>query len=384
VRTQANNANAVSGAWSSVALMDTNVSVSAGAHQYSATADAASLHAAAGIMYISPGTPLFEGTIGAEWDYVKKEEPSTPKNMVMLSRQALQVTAQRANYYGNSYAGSGTFFYGLSLYKADSGALVFNAGSWQYQWGISRMRGGAFNTNAAVDVAMQQALVNLLKDFGHGPTTLLSAVANDTLPALVDPGAAMTPADYGLDAPLPVVYETIFTPDTTPQSASSFDGNDINVGTLFSTDAAGSVHGARWYFPDSLPDHPVTATLYSWTDDTTGTPLASVTFSNCQQGWNEALFTAPVAISAGNRYVIAVWSSDYYVATAGMFSSADVTNSHLTAPQDSAGAHNGKYVSGNGAPAYPTATTGSFGYLADVLFESGGTLTFEGWGIPIN
>lgn len=382
-RVQSDNSVAVAGPWASIALMDSNGAVAQGPHQFSATAEFANAHAAAGMMYMSPGTTLYGGTIGAEWDYVKKEEPTTPSNLVMLSQQTVQITGQRANYYGNNYGGSGTLHYGISMYRAASGAYVFNTGSWQFQWGISRMRAGSFDVNGPVDVAMQQAIINILKDFGHDATTLLSIAANDNTTALIDPGAAATPSDYGFDI-APVAYQSLFDASTVPQTENNLDGSDYSLGTLFTADADGTIHGARWYFPDSLPDLPVVATLYEWTDNTTGNSLGTLTFNDCQQGWNEALFASPIAITPNTRYVISVWTSDHYVTTAGEFSSAAITSGNLTAPQDTVGAHNGKFVAASGSPAYPSNSTGGYGYFADVLYESAGTLSFEGWGIPIS
>jgi hypothetical protein len=382
-RAQANNASGTGGPWSSLAVMDTNGAVTAGTHQYSATAQFANPHAGAVIMYISPGTTLYANTIGAEWDYVKKEEPTTPANMVMLSRQVIQLYNQRSNYNGNDYGGNGTLFYGMSLYKASSGALVFNTGSWRYQWGISRIRGAGFNSNDTIDVAMQQALINLLKDFGHDAATLLDAVANNDSTALVNPGAAATAADYGLTLTASN-YQSIFDATTVPQNFNAYDSTDYNLGTLFSSDTDGTIYGARWYFPDGLPDQPVVATLYSWTNNSTGTVLATATFANPQQGWNDVLFSSPVAMTANTKYVVAVWTSDRYTSILGLFASAGITSGHLTAPQDTAGAHNGKYINGSGGSAYPSNSTNSNGYLADVLYVSSGTISFEGWGIPIN
>lgn len=384
-RVQANNAGAAAGIWSSIALMDTNSSVTQGSHQYSATAEFGNAHAAAGIMYLSPGTTLFTNTIGDEWDYVKAEEPSTPTNMVMLSRQALQINGQRSNYYGSSYTANGTLFYGLTLYKATSGALVFNAGSWHFQLGLSRIRSGTFDTSASVDVAMQQATVNLLKDFGHSPAVLLSTTANGDATALVDPGAAASPSAYGFDVTT-TSYQNIFNASTFPlTSTDTNDNTDYNFGTLFTADANGKIYGARWYFPDLLPAQPVVATLYQFTNNATGVSLGTLTFSNCQSGWNQALFSSPISITANTKYVISVWTSDHYVSSNSLFASAATTNGDLTAPQDTVGAHNGKFLAGAGSSTYPTGSFSGSGYLADVMYilDSGGGIQFEGWGIPI-
>ncbi len=383
LRAQADNSAAGTGPWSSVAIMDTNGAVSQALHQYSATAQFANSRAAAGIMYISPGQPLYASTIGAEWDYVKADEPSTPTNMVMLSTEAVPLRGQAANYNGNSYGGNGTFIYGYSLYKAASGALVFNSGSWRYTWGISRIRGGATDINGIIDPAMQQMVINLVRDMAQSPVTLLGTVGNNDATALVDPGAAASPAAYGFDV-TSTQYQSIFPAATEPQNLDSSDGNDYNLGTLFSADADGKIHGVRWYFPGTLPDASVVGVLYSWTSDAAGTELARVTFHNPQTGWNEALFAAPVDIAANTKYLVSVWTSDHFVSSVGTFASAGIANGNLTAPQDVSGAHNGKFLVSAGSPSYPTSTFGSNCYFADVLFVGSATLLFEGWGLPMN
>lgn len=374
------------GPWNSTALMDTAGVVSQGAHQYSATAEFANAHAAAAIMYISPGVTLFAGTIGYEWDYVKRDEPSTPYNLVMLSEQPLSLASQASNYNGDGYSNTAIHKYGISLFRDNtSGALVLNSGTWRYQWGISRMRAGSYDVDAVVDVAMQQAIINILKDMGVSYGVLLDTIANNDATALVDPGAAASATDYGLTLSQ-TTYQHIFAPSIVPSANASNnnDSTDYTFGTVFSSSANGQIHGVRWYFPDYLPNDHVVGLLYSWTNDTTGTELARVTFTNTQSGWNQALFSSPVSITANTKYVIAVWTVDRYVRVNGQFTSAGVTSGDLTAPQDTGSVHNGKRIAGAGSPAYPNATLSGNGYLADVLYTSVGTLTFEGWGIPIS
>ena len=382
-RIEATTAAAGSGPWSSVVLMDTNGSVSQGVHQYSATAEFANAHASAFIMYLSPGTPLYPRTIGTEWDYVKPDEASTPKNMVMVSEQVLSIVGQQSNYAGNDYAGDAVHKFGMSLYRAESGALVFNSGSWRFPLGLSRFRLANYDVVEGVDVAMQQAVINLLKDMGIAPTTLLSTLENADSTPLVDPGPAATAADYGLTIPTPPVYESLFASSGEPISTNLTDNVDYTLGTVFSSSGNGQVHGIRWFFPDSLPNDHVIGVLYAWGSNSAGTELARVTFLNPQSGWNQALFTTPVSITASTRYVAAVWTRDRYVRTAGQFASGAVASGSLTAPQ-TGGVENGKRLSGAGSVAYPSATNGGDGYLADVLYTGGGVIALEGWGIPIN
>jgi hypothetical protein len=386
-RVSTNNSGGA-GPWNSATLMDTNGVVSQGAHQYSATAEFANANAAAAILYISPGTTLYAGTIGYEWDYVKPDEPTTPYNLVMLSEQPLSLISQASNYNGDGYANTALHKYGLSLFRDNtSGALVFNAGTWRYSWGISRMRGGNHeDITGTIDVAMQQAIINLMKDMGVSYGTLLDTTANADATALVDPGSAATAASYGLTTLTPPTsYSSIFQPSRVPSTNASNlnDGTDYTFGTVFNSSSNGQIHGIKWYFPDYLPNDHVVGLLYTWTNNTAGTELARVTFTNTQSGWNQALFTTPVTITANTKYVAAVWTVDRYVRVTGQFGSA-VTSGDLTAFADTTGVHNGKFKSGVGSPSYPDSSTNANGYLADVLYTAGGILTFEGWGVPIN
>lgn len=379
-RVQINNA-ATGGPWNSVALMDSNGAVTQAAHQYSATAQFANPHASAGILYLTPGKTTLNKTIGFEWDYLKLEEPSTPKNIVRLSDQIFALEQKASDYNGDAYIENGLLRYGITLYKAASGALVFNTGTWRYQYGLSRFRHGAFDSTGNIDTAMQQSILNIICDMGITPTTLLGTTANNDATALVDPSPAATSADYGLTLTDPG-YKTIFG-TAVPSNTDNALGSDANLGTVFTASSNGQIFGVRWHFPETLPNQQVIGLLYSWTDDTHGAELARATAINVQTGWNNIPFSAPVNISANTKYVAAIWTFDRDVFTTGQLSSA-VTNGPLTGVQDSAGTHNGKILTGNGSPAFPTGSGGGIGYLADVLFLGSGTVQFEGWGFPVS
>ncbi|HEV2412738.1 MAG TPA: N,N-dimethylformamidase beta subunit family domain-containing protein [Candidatus Saccharimonadales bacterium] len=384
-RVQTNNSTNSSGSWTSIAMMDTNAASTQGFNTYSATAQFGNPNASAGIMYISPGTTLMGGTIGTEWDYVKAEEPTTPTNMIMLNKQAIQISGQRSDYYGHNYGGAGTIFYSMTIYEAPSGALVFCAATWQYAWGISYFSDGSDNYNSSIDPAMQQAVLNLMTDFGNSPPAILSTTANNNATALVSPGSAASPSQYGLTITSKTQYQSIFDPSLVVTSTSNYDGTAYTMGTVFEATSNGKIYGARWYFPDNLPSMPVTAILYSWTSDSTGTQLATTPLSNYQTGWSQGLFSSPISITANTLYVIAIWTSDYYPSTSNLFTNSGVTNSSgtLTAPQSTNTTHNGKYVSSNSGPTYPTTTFQGGCYFADVLFQGSGTVNFVGWGQPI-
>lgn len=135
------------------------------------------------------------GTIGDEWDYVKTAEASTPTNIVLVAHKDIALSGQAASDNGDVYNLSGTFRYGPSVYLSSVNTMVFNAGSWRWCVGLSRFFKNTFNDEAA-DYVLQQATLNILRDLGVTPGTILGAAANSQ--ALVDPGAARSAADYGL------------------------------------------------------------------------------------------------------------------------------------------------------------------------------------------
>jgi hypothetical protein len=57
----------------------------------------------------------------------------------------------------------------MTLYRAQSGALVFSSGTLQWAWGLDANHD---RPTAPADPRMQQATVNLLADMGVQPTTL--------------------------------------------------------------------------------------------------------------------------------------------------------------------------------------------------------------------
>jgi methionine-rich copper-binding protein CopC len=93
---------------------------------------------------------------------------------------------------------SGTACNSLTLYRASSGALVFDAGTIQWAWGLESDHDG--DSQNPPDPAMQQATVNLFADMGVQPATLESDLVpgiqpHDTAPptsTITSPSAGAT------------------------------------------------------------------------------------------------------------------------------------------------------------------------------------------------
>lgn len=167
--------------------------------------------------------------------------------------------------------------------------------------------------------------------------------------------------------------ESIFTSQT-PSSPDLTDGVPYCLGTVFVTDADGLVTHIRWFFPGTLPTSTPTVALYRRDSETTGTLLGSGTFTAPVAGaWNTAPLSVPVAITTGVQYVAVVRTVNRYVNTPNFFTVA-LTNGHLTAIQDTAGAHNGKFDDLHGANLgmiYPQQFFNAGCYFVDVVAEFG-------------
>ncbi|MEZ4279453.1 MAG: DUF4082 domain-containing protein [Myxococcota bacterium] len=159
-----------------------------------------------GVAALAPGqiATLSAESLGSEWDW---ENP-----------------AYAAFYPARRMTLSSTLLNGLthhlSLYRAESGALVFGAGTIQWSWGLD-----AFHTFNPVDTNedMKQATVNLFADMGIQPGSLQNG---------------LVPAVASSDATAPTA-----TIDSPPQSAS-LPGPVVVSGTASDT-GGGQVGGVE-------------------------------------------------------------------------------------------------------------------------------------------
>ena len=104
--------------------------------------------------------------------------------------------------------------------------------------------------------------------------------------------------------------------------------------------------------------------------DANGNLLASATFSNVTaNGWQEVLFSEPVAIAPGAIYVASYYNpAGSYVATSGGLT-ASVSNGHsLTALGNNVAGGNGAYSYNGG---FPNNTYNATNYWVDVIFDKG-------------
>ncbi len=158
---------------------------------------------------------------------------------------------------------------------------------------------------------------------------------------------------------------SIWPPSATPATITENDPQAVELGVKFQSSEMGYITGIRFY---KGPSNTGTHTGNLWT--TGGTNLGTVTFTNeTADGWQEALFAAPIAVDANTTYIASyhTTSGNYSVTSPGF--TTEVLNPPLKALADGAEGGNGLYTY-SGAPAFPTQTFGASNYWVDVVFET--------------
>jgi hypothetical protein len=206
--------------------------------------------------------------------------------------------------------------------------------------------------------------------------TLASAVTNGPLTAKASGGVYT----YGSSSALPThsynstnyYVDVVFAPDEAvcpcsiwpasaqPVQASSPDTGSVNLGVQFTADENGWITGVRFY---KGPNNTGTHVGSLW--DSSGDLLGQVTFTNeSATGWQEASFSTPIAVTAGQTYTASYLApSGGYAADAGTLASP-VVSGPLTALADG-GVYT--YSSSSADPAFSYNATN---YWVDVVFTT--------------
>jgi Bacterial Ig domain/Chitobiase/beta-hexosaminidase C-terminal domain len=202
-------------------------------------------------------TATLPTVLGYEWD-VDAGNAVRPAGLFHLSSTTVNVGSLLVDY-GSTYGG-GTATHNLSMYRANSGALVFGAGTVRWAWGLDASHDGnpdpdPLGNPFPASVDMQQATVNLFADMGV-------AAGNLSTPLI----AAAASGDHL--APSSSV--------TSPANGSTLlAGTDITIGGVAS-DSNGVVSGVEVSVDGGTTWHPATGTTawtYVWLAAPAGTPV---------------------------------------------------------------------------------------------------------------
>ena len=159
---------------------------------------------------------------------------------------------------------------------------------------------------------------------------------------------------------------SLFQPTDVPQSILVNDGQSIEVGMRFRTSQSGLATGIRFYKGAGATGSHVGSL---WSND--GTLLAQATFVNeTTSGWQQVLFSNPVAITPGVTYVVSCFSASGDYAASKPFFTSNLVNEPITGLQDGLDGPNGLYMY-TSTPAFPTSSVASSNYWVDVVFNAG-------------
>src|SRR4030095_10379662 len=161
---------------------------------------------------------------------------------------------------------------------------------------------------------------------------------------------------------------TLFATTSTPAIPLAQDGQGIELGMRFRSTQTGYINGIRYYKGAGTTGTHI-GSLWS----NTGTRLAQATFTNeTASGWQQVLFSTPVAITAGVTYVASYFSpSGDYAATKPYFTQ-NIVNGPLIGLADGTDGGNGLYRYTT-TSAFPNSTFQSSNYWVDVVFAPGTT-----------
>jgi len=158
---------------------------------------------------------------------------------------------------------------------------------------------------------------------------------------------------------------TIFQSTDAPAIPRDNDGSSIEAGVKFRSNVNGYITGIRFYKGSGTSG---THMGHLWSQ--TGNLLASATFTNeTTSGWQQVLFSAPVAITANTTYIASFFSSSGdYSNTVSFFDQA-VINGPLKALTDGEDGPNGVY-SYAVSPTFPTQSFQASNYYVDIVFNT--------------
>ncbi len=246
--------------------------------------------------------------LGYEWDE-DLDNRFRPAGVVDLSSTTVNVQ-QRVVDYGATFR-SGVATHRLTLYRSSSGALVFNAGTVQWSWGLDANHDNPLGVPTGTDVNLQQATVNLLADMGVQPATLQPGL----VPAA--PSTDTTPPTSTITSP---VNGAIVPNNTVTITGTATDsGGGVVAGVEVSVDGGATWHRARgttnWSY-SWIPSVLGPVTLRSRATDDSGnieTPAAGLTVTVVQRAcpcsiWSNAATPAeasrndPNAIEVGVKF----------------------------------------------------------------------------------
>ena len=151
---------------------------------------------------------------------------------------------------------------------------------------------------------------------------------------------------------------------TVPAIKDTGDGGSYELGMRFTPSAEGFITGVR-FFKSEANTGTHTGSLWG----PAGERLATTTFtSETASGWQEALFSQPVAVTPGQKYTVSYWAPNgRYSAKENQWVYAGFPDAPLTVAGGFGAEPAGVYGS---EPGYPVTSFNNGNYFVDALFDT--------------
>ena len=157
---------------------------------------------------------------------------------------------------------------------------------------------------------------------------------------------------------------TVFVSSDSPFKPLVNDGQAIEPGMKFRSNANGFITGIRFYKGAGATG---THTGSLWNSG--GQLLSRATFVNeTASGWQQVLFSSPIAITANTTYVVSYHSSSGDYAVTNSYFTQAVINGPLKGLADGEEGPNGVFVY-TASPAFPTTGFQASNYWVDAVYE---------------
>lgn len=184
-----------------------------------------------------------------------------------------------------------------------------------------------------------------------GPVVLSSRAVDDS--GNIESAGRSIPVQVDCSGPC-----SLWSPSDAPISPLRSDGDPVEIGIRFRSEADGYLEAVRFYkHPDNSGPH----TGHLWTAD--GVLLATVEFTNeTQSGWQRAAFSSPVPIAANATYIASYYTETGYARDIEALAARGVYSPPLRALRSG-----GVYGYGSN-PTFPTRVFRSPNYWVDVEF----------------
>ena len=247
-----------------------------------------------GQTYTMPGE-----TLGYEWDE-PVDNGFQPPGEINMSKTCEDVDQLLLD--PTEDLSTGNACNSMTLYRASSGALVFDAGTVQWAWGLNANHDGDAKNPA--DPAMQQATVNLFADMGVQPATLMSGLVAASAPSdTAPPTSTITSPSSGA---------TFTNASTVTISGTATDsGGGVVAGVEVSTDG-----GSTWH-PVTTMSSASTSVTWSYTWSAAGNGPVTILSRATDDDGNMQTPGPGVSVTVncpcslfGNNYTPAIPSAD--------------------------------------------------------------------------